>query len=562
MCGILTYISYSDNSSTLSAHSCETIGDIIKHRGPDQTSQYRKEKDGQTVHLVFHRLRINDLSQKGMQPFVKDNVILVCNGEIFNHKEIESVYNLTCESSSDCECIIRLYLYCIDNDIPFESCVSMLDGDFAFVLYDSNIDEILYARDPFGVRSLYIGKDIYSWFMMCIASEMKALTGICDGEITPVVPGTVTRLKLATRVEYTTRFWEPIDPNSRLPFFHDQDNPNPIEKIYTQVASSLQQAVEKRMLSDKDIGCLLSGGLDSSVVAALVVKSRRESADREGRDPKPLHTFSVGLRGGTDLQYAAAVAAHIGSIHHEIIVTEDELISSIPDLIRQIETYDLTTVRASCPMYHLAKRITTINPDISVIFSGEGADEVCGGYMYFHSSPTPEDLDSECRRLIRSLHRFDVLRAEKTIAGAGLEARFPFLDKSFVDTYLAQPSNLRHPSYFDIEKGLLRLSIEHKFPSLIPASVLYRKKEAFSDGISSLKRPWFQILQDNAKSRFVDLNGVDAEKMLYKTIFIDKFGDRTNIIPYYWLPRWQGDIEDPSARVLKVYSKSQDENAN
>ena len=176
--------------------------------------------------------------------------------------------------------------------------------------------------------------------------------------------------------------------------------------------------------------------------------------------------------------------------------------------------------------------------------------------MYFHSSPTPEDLDSECRRLIRSLHRFDVLRAEKTIAGVGLEARFPFLDKSFVDTYLAQPVNLRHPSYFDIEKGLLRLSIDHKFPGLIPSSVLYRKKEAFSDGISSLKRPWFQILQENARNRFVNLSGVDAEKRLYRTTFIDKFGDRTSVIPYYWLPRWQGEVEDPSARVLEVYSKS------
>lgn len=557
MCGIFSYISYIDNPSTLSAQDCETIGDMIKHRGPDQTNQYRNENDRHLVHLVFHRLRINDLSQKGMQPFVVDDVVLLCNGEIFNHREIESVYQLECESSSDCECLIRLYIYCVKNDISFESCISMLDGDFAFVLYDSNIDEILYARDPFGVRSMYVGRDLHSWFMVAIASEMKALTAICDGEITPVTPGTITRLKLSNRVEYKTRFWEPVDTNLRLPMFtKERDDIHTLEKLYNQIATSLQQAVDKRMLTDKDIGCLLSGGLDSSVVAALVTRSRKEAAKLTGTDPKPLHTFSVGLSGGTDLKYAASVAEHIGSIHHEIIVTEDELIASIPDLIRQIETYDLTTVRASCPMYHLAKKITKINPNISVIFSGEGADEVCAGYMYFHSSPTSEDLDSECRRLIRSLHRFDVLRAEKTIAGAGLEARFPFLDKNFIDTYLTQASNLRHPSYFGIEKGLLRRSIEQKFPRLIPQSVLYRKKEAFSDGISSMKRPWFQILQENAKSRFVNLSGVDAEKMLYKTIFIDKFGDRTNVIPYYWLPRWQGDIEDPSARILEVYSKT------
>jgi len=557
MCGIFTYISYSDNPSNISASNSEITGNLIKHRGPDQTSQYRKEKDAYSIHLIFHRLRINDLSQKGMQPFISDNVVLLCNGEIFNHREIESVYGLTCNSSSDCECIIRLYLYCLKNHIPFESCVSMLDGDFAFVLYDGNIDEILYARDPFGVRSLYIGKDVHSWYMVGIASEMKALTPICEGNISPVNPGTITRLKLSNRIELTYRFWEPVDTNLRLPSFNEHDELNSIEKIYSQVATALQQAVEKRMLADRDIGCLLSGGLDSSIVAALVMRSLKATARHNGCSPKPLHTFSVGLSGGTDLRYAAAVAKHIGSVHHEIIVTEDELIDSIPSLIRQIETYDLTTVRASCPMYHLAKKITEVNQDISVIFSGEGADEVCAGYMYFHSSPTADELDSECRRLICSLHRFDVLRAEKTIAGAGLEARFPFLDKSFVDTYLTQPSNLRHPSYFGIEKGLLRQSIDHKFPSLLPECVLHRKKEAFSDGISSIRRPWFQILQENAKSRFLDLSGIEAEKKLYKTLFLDKFGERTSVIPYYWLPRWQGDVQDPSARVLQVYSKNE-----
>ena len=559
MCGIFAYISYSDNpSETLSSRGCSLLADLIQHRGPDQSSQYRKDSEGYTVDLTFHRLCINDLSQKGMQPFTLDDVTLLCNGEIFNHQEIESTYNLVCNSTSDCECIIQLYLYCRENSIPFESCVAMLDGDFAFVLYDNDLAEIIYGRDPFGVRSLYIGKDTHSWFMTCISSEMKALTQLCDGPITPVIPGTVTKLKLNNRIEYTTRFWEPIDTTSRLPSYRDDydDSITELNKMYRQVAIALQQATRKRMLSDKDVACLLSGGLDSSVVAALVMKSRKETAELEGRLPDPLHTFSVGLKGGTDLQHAAAVAAHIGSIHHEVLVTEDELIDSIPDLIRQIETYDLTTVRASCPMYHLAKKITEIIPDISVIFSGEGADEVCAGYMYFHSSPTPEDLDSECRRLIRSLHRFDVLRAEKTIAGAGLEARFPFLDKSFVDTYLGQPSNLRHPSYFGIEKGLLRKAIEYEFPGLIPQSVLYRKKEAFSDGISSLKRPWFQILQENAERKFPALKGVDAEKMLYKTIFIDKFGGHADIIPYYWLPRWQGNIEDPSARVLRVYQNA------
>ena len=224
--------------------------------------------------------------------------------------------------------------------------MSALDGDFAFVVFDCNNDELFYGRDPFGVRSLYVGTDTHGWHSLCIASEVKALTPVCDGPIAAVTPGTVTKVSLSTRSSHTSRFWVPAAPYIHKQPSSDDDNGN--RDYYRQISKSLVSSVKKRMLSNRPIGCLLSGGLDSSVIAALVARNMKH--------PKALHTFSIGMEGGVDLKYAADVARHIGSTHHEIIVTEEELVDSIPELIGQIETYDVTTVRASCPMFSPSKK--------------------------------------------------------------------------------------------------------------------------------------------------------------------------------------------------------------
>ena len=316
----------------------------------------------------------------------------------------------------------------------------------------------------------------------------------------------------------------------------------------------MDKSITKRLLSDRPIGCLLSGGLDSSLITALVVKKFK----------KPIKTFSVGLEGAVDLEYARKVADFLGTEHHELIISVEDMFNAIPEIVKEIETYDITTIRASTPMYLLSKYIKETT-DITVLFSGEGSDEASGSYLYFHNAPSEDKFQEEILRLMKDLSYFDVLRCDKSTAGTGLEVRVPFLDKEFLDFYLGIAPKFKIPKNYPIEKYLLRKAYDDS--DLLPPEVLWRTKEGMSDGVSSQKKAWYEIIQDKIdvlitdsefrenKDKYTHNPPQIKEAYYYRKIFEETFNNRSSILPYYWLPKWSGHIIDPSARVLNVYSE-------
>jgi asparagine synthase (glutamine-hydrolysing) len=320
-------------------------------------------------------------------------------------------------------------------------------------------------------------------------------------------------------------------------------------------------------MSDRPIGCLLSGGLDSSLITSIVSRLYRELGHTD-----KLRTFSVGLEGSTDLRYARMVADYLDTNHTELILTEEDMLAAIPEVIKMTETYDTTTVRASTPMYLLCKHIKETT-DITVLFSGEGSDEASGSYLYFHNAPSVDEFHKETMRLLKDLSYFDVLRCDKSTAGAGLEVRVPFLDRDFLDFYMSIPPRMKIPSYSYIEKYLLRKAFdteEDKYglyytKGYLPYDVLWRQKEGMSDGVSSKTRGWFQVIQEHVQK--LDSEGLIPsvnythnpplikESEWYRQIYNQLYPGCDELIPYYWLPRWCGDVKDPSARVLKVYKQ-------
>lgn len=534
MCGIFAFLSKKDiNQIFLEKLTRE--GMKCKMRGPDNTIS-RIINDN--IFLLFHRLKINDTSDAGNQPLVHPedfNLILICNGEIYNWKKLANENNFKTKSSSDCEIILHMY-----KKYGMKKTVESLDGVFAFVLVDLNINKTFIARDPIGVRSMYISKSTEG---IGIASELKCLDTFADkNAIEQFSPGKFAEITNNLSINIDTYY----------DYIYDYIGDTSEDIIMTNIRTKLENAVNKRLLSDRPIGCLLSGGLDSSLITALVAKNFERGK---------LSTFSVGLEGSVDLKYARQVAEFLGTKHHEVIVTEEQMLEEIENDIKAIETYDTTTIRASTPMFLLCKYIKE-NTDITVIFSGEGADEASGSYMYFHNAPSKRDFYHETVRLMRDLHNFDVLRCDKSSASAGLEIRVPFLDKEFLDYYLGIDSKFKMPQNYSMEKYLLRKAFDN---NLLPKEVLWRMKEAMSDGVSSQKRGWFQIIQEYVENKITDEEMLDSkskyeknvpqfkEALYYRKLF-NKYFDRDDIIPYYWLPRWSGDVKDPSARVLNVYN--------
>ena len=559
MCGIFSLLNHghrNGNKYTEHIKECFMLG---RGRGPEKSELIRIRPD---LFLGFHRLAINGLDETSGQPLTIDNITIVCNGEIYNYKNMFEILNVSPTTLSDCEVIIHLY-----KKFGIDYTLQLLDGVFAFMLFDDRCaDKKLYvARDPYGVRPLYVLK-YDKCETVAFASEMKVLHELnnyinkeCSNKdnIEHVTPGSYlvysmsdnTDWKLSSNLKYNTMHF--IRNNGIM----DKRN---LDYMLEDIYVLLDSAVKKRVVgtSDRGIACLLSGGLDSSVIAALV------SSHYKG----VLETYSIGLEGSEDLKYAEIVAKHIGSKHTSVVVPEEAFFAAIPEVILNIESYDTTTVRASVGNYLLGKYISA-NSDAKVIFNGDGSDEVAGGYLYFKASPSDIEFDIECKRLLSDIYAFDVLRSDKCISSHGLEPRTPFLDRSFVDYYLSIPSNVRNTNKDKMEKYLLRKSVEQCNPDLLPKEIVWRKKEAFSDGVSGLNKSWFQIIQERVNNlikegifklpdvgRYKVNLPVTTEQMYYRYLFEIYFPRRASIVPYFWMPKFIEGATDASARTLDMYN--------
>jgi len=517
MCGITVF--FGD-------HTVANLDTYFKRgskRGPEQYT-YECNQD---VHLGFHRLAINGLDTKSSQPLHFKHYVLVCNGEIYNYKELIRKYNFKMETNSDCEIILKLY------DIMKEHCVYELDGEFSFVIHDLSDDHIFVARDPFGVRPLYLNHVKESY---CLSSDLFPMR---------FQPMNVTHFPPGHYAVFTKHLWgyEKVV----TPYYFIHSNPTSYERVY----KTLCAAVYKRVVNTvRPVACLLSGGLDSSLVAALASRYCKEAG-------KVLETYSIGLPGSEDLKFSSKVAEHIGSKHTQILCSEDEFLFSIPEVIRDIESYDTTSVRASVGNWNVGKYIRD-NSIAKVVLNGDGADELMGGYLYFHACPNAEEFDHECKRLLKDIHSFDVLRSDKSIASHGLEPRTPYLDKDFVDAYMNLPLELRFGKG-NIEKQVIRSIIECFDPNLIPREVLMRKKEAFSDGVSSLQRSWYQTIQEYVpvmnKVSYQHNPPQTDEQYYYRSLFEHYYKGCETIIPYFWMPKYV-NATDASARTLSQYKDS------
>ncbi len=529
MCGIFLYKG--------SKHSWESLAkdiNLINYRGPENTHH---EMIGNNVLFAFHRLAIMGTTELGDQPMKhpkENSLTLICNGEIYNYKKLAEKYDFHLESGSDCEIILFMF-----EEFGIEKTVKELDGVFMFVIHDSKTGKLFAGRDPMGVRPGFIGENENE---IMIASEAKPLINHCS-EIKPFAPGT---------------WWCSDTPNRFIPYFHyngEHIKENTENKICNQIRILLIEAVKKRLMAEREIGCLLSGGLDSSLISSLVAKYYN--------GPK-LNTFSIGLSGSVDLDYAQHVADYLGTNHHQIEVSEQEFLSAIEKVIYNIESYDTTTVRASVGNYLVSKFITE-NSNCKVIFNGDGADEVCCGYVYLRNAPTPVELQKESERLVKEIHYFDVLRSDRSISSNGLEARTPFLDKVFVKYYLSIPAELKRlDGTRRLEKHLLRKAFENQ--KLLPEDVLWRRKCAFSDGVSSIKKSWHHIIQSFVDQKISDeefqqesvrithCTPVLKESYYYRKVFESYFGKNEKLIPHFWMPKWT-DVLDPSARELEDYQE-------
>lgn len=543
MCGIFAFLQNLNGTVTNKDQLLQiSVALKSKHRGPDNTVIMPIGPKSNNL-FVFHRLSIMDTSMEGAQPMMHpndSNIILMCNGEIYNNLQLKEKYKIKTKSGSDCEVILHLYQM-----FGIEKTVKLLDGVFAFIIYDGNTNTFYAGRDSIGVRSMYIGytKDN----SIVISSELKSVSPLCLTS-RHFMPGTWWCSKKPRKFNFFNRLQFSYYTTLSATDYSELE-------VSKKVVSLLETAVHKRMMSEREIGCFLSGGLDSSLVTALVAK--------EYDDPKKLHTYSIGMEGSTDLYYADMVAKYIGTTHHEVIVTEDDMLQAIPEVVRMIESYDTTTVRASTPMYLLSKWIKQ-NTNTTVVFSGEGSDELSGSYMYFHNCPNVRAFQTETSRLVQDLFYFDVLRCDKSVAGAGLEPRVPFLDMDFINYYMQIPPEYKLPRN-GIEKYFLRKAFEPL--NLLPSEVLWRTKEAFSDGVSAVENSWNTIIK-----HFVDKQITDEtftwqkdlynentpslkETLFYRRIFDEEYPNCAHLVPYYWLPKWTDDVDDPSARVLSVYNK-------
>ena len=555
MCGIFSLL----NTSGFSKETIKTEFEKGKNRGPEYSKLSLLNNN---LTLGFHRLAINGLNNKSNQPIIINNITLICNGEIYNYKYLYDLMDITPKTDSDCEIIIYLYLhYGIDQTLQ------MLDGVFAFILLDTTKSQIFVARDPFGVRPLYKLSNLNNYILIGFASELKCLNEFVNidhslnshlsvtndnktNKIVQFTPGTYSIFS------YNNYIWSSIKEEIIyfIPSFSAaNDNKVTWQTYFENIIDYLTQSVEKRCITtERPIACLLSGGLDSSLITALVNEFYKTKLN------KTLETYSIGLAGSEDLKYARIVANYLNTKHTEIIVTEKEMFNAIPEVIHAIESYDTTTVRASIGNYLLGKYISK-HSNAKVIFNGDGSDELCGGYLYMSNCPDSIEFDKEGRRLLKDIHLFDVLRSDKSISSHGLEPRTPFLDKNFVNYYLTISAyNRNHKNFSKCEKYILRQSFSYPLfensngKQILPNEILWRKKEAFSDGVTGHGRSLFTILQEFISIELKLPASIETEKLYYKSIFEKFYPTLSYIMPYFWMPKYT-QATDPSARTLDFY---------
>ena len=599
MCGIYSFLNHRRQGLNFENIKSEFLKG--KDRGPESSST--KDIDEFDLFIGFHRLAINGYGDsEAEQPMEIDKIVLICNGEIYNHKEIFQSMDILPKSGSDCEVIIHSYLkYGIDQTLQ------ILDGVFAFMLFDfreKDNAKIFVARDTYGVRPLfftkirYIGKNVrneqswrgynlakynsnqkHVWLdSFGFASEMKQLCDItvpldCEKyTINQFKPGTYSSFKWDNENE----IWQLSIHEKMFSCANTFINYNITseETACLMIYTSLNNAVKKRVCNtERDVCCLLSGGLDSSLVASLVANYYKINFN------KKIHTWSIGFEGSEDLKYAKIVADHIDSIHHSIVVSENDFLKAIEYVIYTIESYDTTTVRASVGNWLISEFIKK-NSDAKVVFNGDGSDEVAGGYLYFGLAPDELSFDKECRKLLSSIHYFDVLRSDRSISSHGLEARTPFLDRSFVQTYLSIPVDFRfHAKNNVCEKYLIRKAFDGT--RLLPHEVLWRTKEAFSDGVSKQTRSWHTIIKEYCHRLFSVPDGVSEkefvkkhaqllkldhhnapktlEQLHYRMVFNKYYNGHSETIPYFWMPNFV-DATDASARTLDIYKDKMNKN--
>ena len=634
MCGIFYYQTVtrcSCNSNPNSSNSVskslstnktkELFADFskIQHRGPDNSHFQKHISSSGNVSCIFgfHRLAINGLGSDGNQPFTVGQCKLICNGEIYNFKELIKQYGLekVCTSNSDCEVILHLYMR-----IGMEATLNALDGVFALVLFDGAREKTYVARDPFGVRSLFIGTEInindtgsLTPSQFSVASEMKALShcaphhvtqfpsgcyfeydnGICRGNYFAYYNHVSVDMINLINVKTTMTFGANNEKNKTA----NRNNENEQVSL-VKLRELLVCAVTKRLMSDRPIGALLSGGLDSSLVTAIICKlckkkSFSASKSTSKSTSSSINTYSIGLSGSVDLFWAKRVSEFLGTTHHEVCVSESDFLNAIDATIEQTESYDTTTIRASVGNYLVSKYIAESGrTNDVVIYCGDMSDEIFGSYRGFCNAKTDFEFETENERMVSDVRFFDLLRSDKSISGCGLEARVPFADKALVE-YVMQltPKHKRFNTGSFMEKSILRCAFDalDEDQAILPSDVLWRRKEAFSDGVSAQPlsydpqaqspcsteerpvRTWIDMIRDYVdervsdheytieRTKFVHNTPYDKESYYYRKVFDRLYPGRDRVIPYFWRHPFCQEL-DPSARLLNistsVYSSS------
>jgi len=555
MCGIWTFIQLQQQ------YEYQKLFDNfmkLRPRGPDMSS-FNVYKN---VYIGFHRLAIMNPSFTSNQPYIikegERTIVFICNGEIYNFKNLINDYGLAIEDNSDCMTIPLLYLKYVKKQSDIKEFSHLfsdkIKGEYAFVLYEYNksneLVNMIVGRDEIGVRPLYYSKpNTDNGFDLAFSSEIKGLD-FFNGSVTEYEPGTIMNIMFENNKVKEIVYHNFSSVYSTVELMHDVDDLFEEGTLLYHVRKTVTDAVERRLTADRPIAFLLSGGVDSSLVAGIATRLLK----------KQINTFCCGMNEGTDLLYARKVAQYINSNHTEVLFTPKEGLDAIRDVIWTTETWDTTSIRASVGQYLVCKHIGT-KTDAKVVLVGEGPDEVCSSYLFNFYAPNGVELHDAAKEYVSNIHIYDGKRADRCISRWGLEGRIALLDPEFIKAYWNIPAEWRLPRYKGIEKWWLRQAFEGT--NTIPNDVLWRKKEAFSDGVSGKERSWFEIIQDFIKTQVTEeewkhsnINAPTLEAYYYKKIFVELFGqERLNIIPSYWQPKWtnkEGYV-DPSARVLNVY---------